>query len=82
MLEFPFKDILMHVNLAISDATDTLLSMRGNTAESKKCRDGIPATLSKDSDIGRVVVEVQPEQQTEGGPWRSTRKRNTIVYNS
>ena len=31
---------------------------------------------------GRVVVEVQPEEETEGGPRRSTRKRNAIVYDS
>ena len=34
------------------------------------------------SDDGRVVVEVQPGRQTEGGPRRSTRKRNAIVYDS
>ena len=34
------------------------------------------------SDDGRVVVEVQPEEQTEGGPRRSTRKRNAIAYDS
>ena len=34
------------------------------------------------SDDGRVVVEVEPEEQTRGGPRRPTRKRNAFVYDS
>ena len=41
LLEFPFKDILTHVNLVISDATDTLL----NPEEEHS---GIPATPTKE----------------------------------
>ena len=33
-------------------------------------------------DDGRVVVEVLQEQLPEGGPRRSTRRRNAIVYDS
>ena len=103
MLEFPFKDILTHVNLAISDATDTLLIPEEEHSEVKKSVEKVfrqprprrtitnalesPSSSTADqgytgSDDGRVVIEVQPEQQTEGVPRRSTRKRNAIVYDS
>ena len=36
LLEFPFKDILTHVNLAISDAADTLLIPEEEHSEVKK----------------------------------------------
>ena len=100
LLEFPFKDILMHVNLAISDTADTLLIPEEEHSEVKKSVEKVfrqprPRTITNAlespssstahqgyarRDDGRVVVEVQPEQQTEGGPRRSTRKRNAIVY--
>ena len=102
VLEFPFKDILTHVNLAISDAAETLLIPVEEHNEVKKSvakmfeqrrpsRTALTASESPSStahqgyassDDGRVVVEVQPEEQTEGGPRRSTRKRNAIVYDS
>ena len=95
LLEFPFKDILIHVNLTISESTDTLLIPEEEHSEVKKSvekvfrqprpRRTITNELespSSSSDDGRVVVEVQPEQQTEGGPKRSTRKRNAIFYDS
>ena len=98
LLEFPFKDILTHVNLAISDATDTLLIPEEEHSVEKVFwqpppRRTItnalesPSSSTADqgyagSDDGRVVVEVQPEQQTEGRPRRSIRKRNAIVYDS
>ena len=89
------------MNLAISDATDTLLIPEEEHSELKKSVEKVfrqprprrtitnesPSSSAADqgyagSDDGRVVVEVQPEQQTEGGPRRSTRKRNAIVYDS
>ena len=102
LLEFPFKDILTHVNLTISESTDTLLIPEEEHSEVKKSVEKVfrqprrrtitnelesPSSSTADqgysgSDDGRVVVEVQPEQQTEGGPRRSTRKRNAIVYDS
>ena len=103
LLEFPFKDILTHVNLTISESTDTLLIPEEEHSEVKKSVEKVfrqprprrtitnelesPSSSTADqgysgSDDGRVVVEVQPVQQTEGGPRRSTRKRNAIVYDS
>lgn len=101
LLEIPFKDILTHVNLEISDKAETLLINQEEHAEVKKSvaimfepRRPSRSTVASEfpsstahqvcavNDDGRVVVEVEPEKQTEGGLRRSTRKRNAFVYDS
>lgn len=100
--EFPFTDILMHVNLAVSDSGSTLdipeeahkevQQTVKKVFEQRRSRRTITTTLGSlsstahdrfiGSDDGRVVVQVEPEQQTEGGLRRSTRRRHAIVYDS
>ena len=100
LLEFPFKDILTHVNLAICDGGNTLLIPDEELGELKKSVEAVfnrprrnvtsasesPSSMEHEGyagrDDGRVVVEVLPEQLPEGGPRRSTRRRNAIVYDS
>ena len=85
--EFPFTDILMHVNLAVSDSGSTLdipeeehkevQQTVKKVFEQRRSRRTITTTLGSlsstahdrfiGSDDGRVVVQVEPEQQTEGG---------------
>lgn len=100
--EFPFTDILMHVNLAVSYSGSTLdipeeehkevQQTVKKVFEQRRSRRTITTTLGSlsstahdrfiGSDDGRVVVQVEPEQQTEGGLRRSTRRRHAIVYDS
>ena len=103
LLEFSFEHILTHENLAISDATDTLLIPEEEHSEVKKNFEKVfrqprprrtitnalesPSSSTADqgymgSDNGRVVVEVQPEQESKGRPRRWSKKRKAIVYDS
>ena len=102
VVEFPFTNILTHVNLAVSDAGNTLVIFEEEhrevqqsvekVFEQRRSRRTITTALGSlsstahdgfiGSDDGRVVVQVEPEQQTEGGPRRSTRRRHAIVYDS
>ena len=102
VVEFPFTDILTHVNLAVSDSGNTFVipeeehkEVQQSVAkvfEQRRPRRTIATSLESlsstthdefiGSDDGRMVVEVQPEQQTEGGPRRSSRTRHAIVYDS
>lgn len=102
VVEFPFTDILTHVNLAVSDAGNTLVIPEEEhkevqqtvekVFEQRRSRGTITTALGSlsstahdgfiGSDDGRVVVQCEPEQQTEGGLRRSTRRRHAIVYDS
>lgn len=90
---FLFKNILTHVNLAMSEE-GILIAPEIEMAEirsrvsnllqpaQKKRRAQVPSSITNaDTSDGDIVrVQVEPQQQTEEGPRRSARVRTARLY--